>query len=130
MPRTWLPYLAVSSVQYLLPSTNLPQTTYQPASYLLPPTSHLLPPTIPLQVLHPAVSSVLYLSGAAVAGPTVVLDQRYGDMDPAPLAHVSHPADGHVLFFPGDRLHGVGYLTLPYITLGMYSSFPATASMG
>ena len=61
------------------------------------------------EVAHPAVSSVLYLDGAtASAGPTVVLDQRYGaDAAPAQRAHVSHPADGHVLLFPGDRLHGV-----------------------
>ena len=64
------------------------------------------------EVAHPAVSSVLYLSdlsgATASAGPTVVLDQRYGaDAAPARRAHVSHPADGHVLLFPGDRLHGV-----------------------
>lgn len=59
------------------------------------------------EVVHPIVSSVLYLSGAAVAGPTVVLDQRYNADHPAPSAHVSHPADGHLLLFPGDRLHGV-----------------------
>ena len=58
-------------------------------------------------VVHPVVSSVLYLSGTAAAGPTVVLDQRYGDAQPARSAHVSHPKENHVLFFPGDRLHGV-----------------------
>ena len=47
------------------------------------------------QVVHPLVSSVLYLSGAHVAGPTVVLDQKYGATHPAPSAQVSHPADGH-----------------------------------
>ena len=59
------------------------------------------------EVVHPAVSSVLYLSGAAAAGPTVVLNQRYSEQAPADLAHISHPQDGHVLLFPGDRLHGV-----------------------
>ena len=41
------------------------------------------------------------------AGPTVVLDQRHGETVPAASAHISHPADGCVLMFPGDRLHGV-----------------------
>ncbi len=59
------------------------------------------------EVVHPAVSSVLYLSSAQTAGPTVVLDQRYGAGTPAQRAFVSHPAEGNVLFFPGDRLHGV-----------------------
>ena len=61
------------------------------------------------EVVHPAVSSVLYLSGGhqASADPTVILDQRRGDAIPASSCHVSHPAEGHVLFFPGDRLHCV-----------------------
>ena len=59
------------------------------------------------QLMHPAVSSVLYLSGGSVGGPTVVLDQRYGEAAPAARAFVSHPAEDTVLLFPGDRLHGV-----------------------
>ena len=59
------------------------------------------------QVVHPAVSSVIYLSGESIADPTVILDQRLSDDVPAAHAHVSHPAEGHVLFFPGDRLHCV-----------------------
>ena len=61
------------------------------------------------EVVHPAVSSVLYLSGAGRADPTVVLDQRVGDCEGrgARLAHVSHPVEDAVLMFPGDRLHCV-----------------------
>jgi hypothetical protein len=58
------------------------------------------------EVVHPLVSSVLYLHEGAVADPTVVLDQRRAD-PPAARAHVSHPAQGEVLLFPGDRLHCV-----------------------
>ena len=57
-------------------------------------------------IAHPAVSSVLYLNGT-VPGPTLVLDQRYGDEVPARSARVSHPAEGHLLLFPGDLLHGI-----------------------
>ena len=74
------------------------------------------------RVLHPLVSTVVYLSGmpapdangslgstAAARGstdPTVVFDMRVED-DGAETAAVSHPAQGSVLFFPGDRLHCV-----------------------
>ena len=58
------------------------------------------------ELVHPAVSSVLYLTGASVAGPTLVLDQRHGGA-PASRCHVCQPADATVLLFPGDRLHGV-----------------------
>ena len=58
------------------------------------------------EVAHPAVSSVLYLSDCGASGPTVVLDQRYAGT-PATSAHISHPQKGHVLLFPGDRLHAV-----------------------
>ena len=44
------------------------------------------------EVVHPTVSSVLYLSGAAA--PTVVFDQRADDDAPAAHAHVSHPVEG------------------------------------
>ena len=39
------------------------------------------------QVVHPVVSTVLYLSGAAAAGPTVVLDQVH--LPPSPV--ISRP---------------------------------------
>ena len=58
------------------------------------------------EVVHPTVSSVLYLSGAG-GDPTVVFDQRADDDAPAAHAHVSHPVEGAVLLFPGDRLHCV-----------------------
>ncbi|GBG28255.1 Hypothetical Protein FCC1311_044782 [Hondaea fermentalgiana] len=59
-------------------------------------------------ILHPAVSSVVYLTGAATgAGPTVVFDQRVQDVTPGKRAFVSNPVDGSFLTFPGDRLHGV-----------------------
>ena len=74
------------------------------------------------RVLHPLVSTVVYLSGmpapdangslgstAAARGsadPTVVFDMRVADQT-ATTASVSHPAQGSVLFFPGDRLHCV-----------------------
>ena len=58
------------------------------------------------EVVHPKVSSVLYLSGAG-GDPTVVFDQRADDDAPAAHAHVSHPVEGAVLLFPGDRLHCV-----------------------
>ena len=67
------------------------------------------------RLLHPLVSSVVYLSGAAdpegsgVAAsgdPTVVFDMKVGD-DDATAAMVSHPAEGSLLLFPGDRLHCV-----------------------
>ncbi|KAL1496905.1 hypothetical protein AB1Y20_014484 [Prymnesium parvum] len=59
------------------------------------------------EVRHPAVSAVLYLSGSAAAGPTVVLNQAYAATAPATHAYVSHPADGTLLLFPGHLLHGV-----------------------
>jgi hypothetical protein len=59
------------------------------------------------EVLHPAVSSVCYLTGAGVGGPTVVFDQKAGDEQGADHALVSHPVNAACLFFPGDRLHGV-----------------------
>ena len=58
------------------------------------------------EVVHPTVSSVLYLSGGG-GDPTVVFDQRADDDAPAAHAHVSHPVEGAVLLFPGDRLHCV-----------------------
>ena len=69
-------------------------------------------PSHNVHVLRSQVSTVLYLSGAEVAGPTVVLDQRYGASEArmatvAPSAHVAHPRASTVLVFPGDRLHGV-----------------------
>lgn len=80
------------------------------------------------EIVHPAVSSVIYLSdsntsppeqqqqegqrqqqGADVdaAGPTLVLDQRVHDDELATRAWLSHPVQGAMLTFPGDRLHGV-----------------------
>ncbi len=67
-------------------------------------------------IVHPAVSSVIYLSGNGAegvgdsedaAGPTLVLDQRVDDTQLATRSWLSHPAQGAMLTFPGDRLHGV-----------------------
>ena len=62
-------------------------------------------------VVHPAVSSVLYLRGGDERGggtgdPTVVLDEVLGGGDAARL-WVCHPREGDFMAFPGDRLHGV-----------------------
>jgi hypothetical protein len=83
------------------------------------------------EVLHPAVTTVTYLSegGAPLAeaaalaahasastsasaySPTVIFDQRVADCSArargARVAHVVHPIEGTTLFYPGDRLHGV-----------------------
>ena len=57
------------------------------------------------ELLHPLVSTVTYLACAATGGdPTVILDQRAHD-ESASWAAVSHPKEGAVLLFPGDRLH-------------------------
>ena len=62
-------------------------------------------------VVHPAVSSVVYLSGGdgsvdAPGDPTVVLDQTLGGA-PARRAWVVHPRARSFMVFDGDRLHGV-----------------------
>ena len=72
------------------------------------------------KIVHPAVSSVIYLSGSSgdettggeddeqdAAGPTLVLDQRVHDKDLAPRSWLIHPVHNAMLTFPGDRLHGV-----------------------
>jgi len=78
------------------------------------------------EVLHPAVTTVTYLSeggcvsGAAasstdqkpcLASPTVVFEQALSDCTArsagAPAAHVVHPVEGTTLFYPGEWLHGV-----------------------
>ena len=58
------------------------------------------------RLVHPLVSSVTYLSGGGRSDPTVVFNQRVGDLG-ADHAHVSHPKADCVLMFPGDRLHCV-----------------------
>ena len=64
-------------------------------------------------IVHPAVSSVVYLSGgeaaagADTAGPTLVLDQRVDDVELAARGWLAHPVPRALLTFPGDRLHGV-----------------------
>jgi hypothetical protein len=71
------------------------------------------------RVLHPLVSSVVYLAGDASAGPTIVFDETLGDGAavggdaaagggaPAARCWLAHPRRGGFLTFPGDRLHGV-----------------------
>jgi pyruvate/2-oxoglutarate dehydrogenase complex dihydrolipoamide acyltransferase (E2) component len=58
------------------------------------------------QVLHPLVSSVVYLAGDARAGPTIVLDERLGG-PPAECCWLAHPRVDAFMTFAGDRLHGV-----------------------
>ena len=64
---------------------------------------------------HPIVSSVLYLTGAALrgskhassAGSTIVFGQTPDSTDVASRAWISHPSDNAFMNFPGDLLHGV-----------------------
>ena len=56
------------------------------------------------RVVHPAVSSVLYLSGGG--DPTLVLDEAL-DGPPASAAWLVHPQRGAFMTFPGELLHGV-----------------------
>ena len=59
-------------------------------------------------VIHPAVSSVVYLCGAeGSAGPTLVLDQTMDDTAVAGHGWLVHPVDGAFMMFKGDLLHGV-----------------------
>eukprot|EP00667_Euglena_gracilis_P009132 EG_transcript_9267 len=58
------------------------------------------------QVPHPILSSVSYLAGTTVAGPTVVLDQVV-DGPEATRGWIVRPKPGAFMTFPGDRLHGV-----------------------
>lgn len=57
------------------------------------------------RVLHPTVSSVVYLSGGA--DPTVVLDETLDAPLSAASARVAHPSPRSFLAFRGDLLHGV-----------------------
>lgn len=86
------------------------------------------------RVLHPIVSSVVYLSGDAAAGPTIVLDEALGCFsedgraaaqhgggggareqpagrhvcdEPAARCWLAHPLPRAFLTFPGHLLHGV-----------------------
>jgi len=61
------------------------------------------------KILHPVVSSVLYLSignDGNLGGPTILLNQRV-DGKMAEKAWVVNPVKGGFLTFPGDLLHGV-----------------------
>ncbi|KAJ1630785.1 hypothetical protein T492DRAFT_1000931 [Pavlovales sp. CCMP2436] len=58
------------------------------------------------EVLHPLVSSVVYLAGDESAGPTIVLDQRL-DSKPARRCWLAHPRSRAFMTFPGELLHGV-----------------------
>ena len=64
------------------------------------------------EILHPVCSSVCYLTlpdvrNGGSGGPTVIFDQRSHDVNPAKKAVVVHPVPDAVLYFQGDRLHGV-----------------------
>ena len=74
------------------------------------------------QLMHPSLSSVLFLSGpnspkqqqhrdegsgSTGGGPTVVLEQTPGSPHLAERAWVAHPLPGRYLVFSGDLLHGV-----------------------
>lgn len=61
------------------------------------------------EILHPTISSVLYLTQNedAGGGPTVIFDQTSIDTEPADVAVVCHPVTDAVLYFNGNRLHGV-----------------------
>eukprot|EP00949_MAST-11_sp_MAST-11-sp1_P003646 g3646.t1 len=58
------------------------------------------------KIIHPAVSSVLYLSGSQ-ASPTIVFDQKVDDTKPGEVAFVASGEPGNFLLFPGNLLHGV-----------------------
>jgi len=56
-------------------------------------------------IVHPLVSSVVYLSGSG-GDPTLVIDETmHGPR--GTRAFLVHPACGTFMTFPGDRLHGV-----------------------
>eukprot|EP00966_Prymnesium_polylepis_P195818 4538561-Prymnesium_polylepis.1 len=69
------------------------------------------------EVLHPAVTTVTYLSEGGgptsvdFSSPTVVFDQRVSECTDgaagARVANVAHPIEDTTLFYPGDRLHCV-----------------------
>lgn len=57
------------------------------------------------QVLHPAVSSVVYLSDGG--DPTIVLEEGLSSPLSAKKAHLVHPRERAFLAFDGELLHGV-----------------------
>ncbi|KAG8466731.1 hypothetical protein KFE25_008110 [Diacronema lutheri] len=59
------------------------------------------------RVLHPLVSSVVYLSGSAKSGPTIVLDERLDAGQLARRCWLAHPRTRALLTFDGALLHGV-----------------------
>ena len=72
------------------------------------------------RVLHPAVSSVLYLSGAG--DPTLVLEETIDSPLEASAAHIVHPRLRDFLTFDGELLHGV--LPGPFAHAGSKSGAP------
>ena len=58
-------------------------------------------------ITHPIVSSVLYLTGGADSGATIVFDQTPDSKDIAKHGWKSRPQDNSYLLFPGNMLHGV-----------------------
>jgi tetratricopeptide (TPR) repeat protein len=69
-------------------------------------------------VVHPAVSSVVYLSGCG--DPTIVLDETLATPLGATRAYLAHPRARRFLAFRGDLLHGV----LP----GAFNAMPMRSS--
>eukprot|EP00937_MAST-01D_sp_MAST-1D-sp2_P007452 g7452.t1 len=59
------------------------------------------------ELRHPLFSTVLYLSGAGIGGPTLVTAQRKGDSALPKEAYLAFPAANRLVAFAGDRLHGV-----------------------
>ncbi len=67
------------------------------------------------RLMHPALSSVLFLSEPAPRpgrcspsqGPTLVLDQSADQEQLAGRGWAAHPSFGRYLVFPGHLLHGV-----------------------
>eukprot|EP01064_Diplonema_japonicum_P013986 TRINITY_DN21516_c0_g1_i1.p1 TRINITY_DN21516_c0_g1~~TRINITY_DN21516_c0_g1_i1.p1 ORF type:complete len:526 (+),score=117.60 TRINITY_DN21516_c0_g1_i1:46-1578(+) len=62
------------------------------------------------EIIHPLKSVVVYLTGAETGGVTVVVDQKVEDTEKVAGktgGWAAHPKDGAVLYFPGNRLHGV-----------------------
>jgi hypothetical protein len=58
-------------------------------------------------VQNPIVSSVLYLSGNGIGGPTLVTDQAFNATELALRGWMVHPAVGRLTLFDGKVLHGV-----------------------
>ena len=60
-----------------------------------------------LEITHPIISGVMYLTGDVKGGPTFILDQTPDATTLPDFCWSQTPSDNSLLIFPGNLLHGV-----------------------